>query len=63
MESGSYFVMDLPPGKTVISRKAASALGWWGPGVIRGLLEGFVEREQFEAKPGHRILCAFPLEN
>jgi len=60
MKSGTYFVVDQPPGKVVITRKAASALGWWGPGVIVGALEGFMETDRFNAAGGARYFVHFP---
>jgi Protein of unknown function (DUF2846) len=62
MESGSYFMMDLPVGETVITRKAASALfgSSWGLGALVGALDGFVETEQFEAYAGRRYFVRFP---
>jgi len=62
MESGSYFVLDIPPGKTMITRKAASALfgSYWGLGALVGAIDGFVETEQFEAKAGQRYFVRFP---
>jgi hypothetical protein len=59
LSSGSYFALDQAPGQVVVSRQAASALGW-GPGSIVGALEGFVETDRFEAKNGQRYFVTFP---
>jgi hypothetical protein len=60
LKSGSYFPLELRPGSVVVSRRAASALGIWGPGTIVGALEGFVETAKFEAKAGARYFVQFP---
>ncbi len=60
MKSGSYYVLDYPPGEIVISSKVDSALGWWGPGVIVGALQGFIETERFKAAGGSKYFIHFP---
>ena len=60
LKSGSFFAMEVTPGTVTISRRAASALGGWGPGSIVGALEGFIETAKLEVKSGQRYFIHFP---
>jgi hypothetical protein len=60
LKSGSYFAMDIPPGKVAVACKAASAFGICWPGNIEGAREGFLDTEQFEVMSGYRYFVRFP---
>ena len=60
VEPGSYFVMTIPPGRILITRKLTSSFGMLSPSAHIGLWEGFVEVENFGAKGGQRYYIRFP---
>lgn len=59
MKSGSYFVMEHPPGNIVISRKSVPAFGLLDFN-LTGLIDGFVKTAEFEVKSGRRYFITFP---
>ena len=59
MKSGSYFVMQHPPGEIAVSRKSVPAFGLL-PFNLTGLIDGFVKTVQFELKGGQRYFITFP---
>ena len=60
VEPGSYFVMNIDPGRVSISRKLKSSFGMLSPTSYIGLWEGFVDVENFRAKSGSRYYIRFP---
>lgn len=60
LKSGSYFAMDVPPGKVAVACKAASAFGICWPGNIEGAREGFLDTDEFEVMSGYRYFVRFP---
>lgn len=60
VEAGSYFVMNVDPGRLSITRKLTSSFGMLSPSAHIGLWEGFVEVENFRAKSGGRYYIRFP---
>jgi hypothetical protein len=59
MKSGSYFVMEYPPGIIVISRKSVPAFGLLDFN-LTGLIDGFVKTAEFEVKGGKTYFITFP---
>ena len=60
VEAGSYFFMNVAPGRISITRKLTSSFGMLSPSAHIGLWEGFVEVENFRAKNGQRYYVRFP---
>jgi hypothetical protein len=59
MKSGSYFVMQHPPGEIAVSRKSVPAFDLL-PFNLVGLIDGFVKTAQFDLKGGQRYFITFP---
>ncbi len=60
VEAGSYYFLNIPPGRISITRKLTSSFGMLSPSAHIGLWEGFVEVENFRAKKGQRYYIRFP---